>query len=464
MFPANSSPTPISSEKSRRFSGKPEFSRTGSIWRSPKAAQWSPTKPISKIVDRLVELKLQLHLDDFGTGYSSLSHLHRIPVSTLKIDRSFISGMGADPACRSIVQAIVTLAHALKMGVIAEGVETPQQLAFLQSINCDFAQGFLFASPLAADQIVNFLKQARHSQAASALIRRAKPEYPGGLPKDLNMKIKTLVLACFLAFGAGALFADDAGKQPEVVLGMSTALTGPASDLGREMRQGVVAGIERANRAGGVHGFHLRLITLDDGYEPARTAPNMRELLEKDNVLAIIGNVGTPTAIAAVPIANEEKTLFFAGFTGAGVLRKNPPDHYVINYRASYGEETGSMIGALIDRAGLKPDEIAFFTQRDGYGDAGFEGGIAALQAHGLKDPNQVCTSRYERNTLAVENAVATLLFAAHKPRAIVMVGAYAPCAKFIRLAHDGGLDALFLNVSFVGSDPAGRGLGRFAG
>ena len=144
---------------------------------------------------------------------------------------------------------------------------------------------------------------------------------------------------------AGPLFADD-GKQPEVRLGMSTAMTGPASVLGREMRLGVLAGLERANRAGGVHGFNLRLITLDDGYEPVRTAPNMRQLLESDNVLAIIGNVGTPTAIAAVPIANEEKTLFFAGFTGAGVLRKNPPDHYVINYRASYAEETGSMISA----------------------------------------------------------------------------------------------------------------------
>jgi diguanylate cyclase len=123
---------------------------------------------ISRIVDRLVELNLQLHLDDFGTGYSSLSHLHRIPVNTLKIDRSFISGMGSDPACRSIVQAIVTLAHALKMKVIAEGVETPQQLAFLQSINCDYAQGFLFSRPLAAGQIANFLQQARLPLAAGA--------------------------------------------------------------------------------------------------------------------------------------------------------------------------------------------------------------------------------------------------------------------------------------------------------
>jgi branched-chain amino acid transport system substrate-binding protein len=68
---------------------------------------------------------------------------------------------------------------------------------------------------------------------------------------------------------------------------------------------------------------------------------------------------------------------------------------------------------------------------------------------------------RYERNSLAVENAVATLLFAEPKPRAIVMVGAYAPCAKFIKLAHEGGLDALFLNVSFVGSDPLAVALGN---
>jgi diguanylate cyclase (GGDEF)-like protein/PAS domain S-box-containing protein len=123
---------------------------------------------ISRIVDRLVDLNLQLHLDDFGTGYSSLSHLHRIPVSALKIDRSFISGMGTDPACRSIVQAIVTLAHALKMKVIAEGVETPGQHAFLNSIHCDYAQGFLFSRPLAGNQIADFLQQAQQPIAVSA--------------------------------------------------------------------------------------------------------------------------------------------------------------------------------------------------------------------------------------------------------------------------------------------------------
>lgn len=247
----------------------------------------------------------------------------------------------------------------------------------------------------------------------------------------------------------------------EILLGMSTALTGPAADLGKNMRLGVLAGLERANRAGGIKGRKLRLLALDDGYEPSRTAPNMRRLIEKEQVLAVIGNVGTPTAIAAIPIANERKTLFFAPFTGAGVLRKAPPDRYVINYRASYAQETAAMIDALIGRAGLNPSEIAFLTQRDGYGDAGFVGGIAALKRHGLKEEMSVIHVRYERNTLAVEDALASILFADALPRAIVMVGAYAPCAKFIKLAKEAGLDALFLNVSFVGSASLARELGK---
>ena len=255
--------------------------------------------------------------------------------------------------------------------------------------------------------------------------------------------------------------AQESRSQGDIVLGMSTALSGPAEDLGKNMKQGVLAGLERVNRAGGVNNRKLKLIALDDGYEPTRTAPNMRRLIQKEKVLAIIGNVGTPTAIAAIPIAHEQKTLLFAAFTGAGVLRKTPPDRYVINYRASYAEETAAMIDALMDTVGMKPQDIAFFTQRDGYGDAGYVGGISALKHHGLKDENAIVHARYERNTLAVENALADVLFASTAPKAVIMVGAYAPCAKFIKLAKEVGLNALFLNVSFVGSAPLARELGE---
>lgn len=246
----------------------------------------------------------------------------------------------------------------------------------------------------------------------------------------------------------------------EIRLGMSTALSGPTAELGKEMQRGVLSGLERANRQGGVQGRALRLITFDDGYEPTRTAPNMRRLIEQEQVLAVIGNVGTPTAIAAIPLAREHRTLLFAPFSGAGVLRRDPPERYVINVRASYSEEIAAMVDALVGVGGLRPEEIAFFTQRDGYGDAGYVGGFAALKRHGLKDEGAVLHVRYPRNTLAVENALADLLLAEPTPRAIILVGAYAPCAKFIRLAKEVGLKALFLNVSFVGSSALARELG----
>jgi branched-chain amino acid transport system substrate-binding protein len=275
--------------------------------------------------------------------------------------------------------------------------------------------------------------------------------------------MKRLMLGIFISIASflAACSEPERISSSEIVLGMSAALSGPAQALGKDMRQGVMAGLERANRSGGVNGRKLRLIALDDGYEPSRTGPNMRRLIEKDNVLAVIGNVGTPTAIVAVPIAVEKTTLFFAACTGAGVLRKTPPERYVINFRASYAEEAGAMIDALVDELHVKPEEIALFTQRDGYGDAGFTGSIQAMKRHGLKEERNVLHVRYDRNTLAVENAVADLVLAERPMRAVVMVGAYAPCAKFIKLCCESGLRPLFLNVSFVGSNPLARELGN---
>lgn len=271
--------------------------------------------------------------------------------------------------------------------------------------------------------------------------------------------MRVLIAGLLLAWLVGGTWVQ-AAEQNDLVLGMSTALSGPTAELGRHMRDGVQIGLDRINRQGGIRGRGLRLQVYDDGYEPYRVAPNMHALIEQDQVLAVIGNVGTPTAIAAVPIAQAQQTLFFAPFTGAGLLRKMPPERYVINYRASYAQEITAMVDALIEQGGLRPEQIAFFTQRDGYGDAGYVGGYSALRRHGLQDERQLLHVRYERNTLAVENALADLLFSRNDIRAIIMVGTYAPCAKFIRLARQSGLAALFLNVSFVGSELLLRKLG----
>lgn len=267
--------------------------------------------------------------------------------------------------------------------------------------------------------------------------------------------------ALAIAVLAGATVAQ---AQPEATrelrFGMSAPMSGPAADLGIDMRVGIEAAFAEANRRGGVRSMKLRLITLDDCYEPLRTAPNMRRLIDQDQVLAIVGNVGTPTAVVALPIAASREVPFFGAYTGADLLRRTPPDRGVINFRASYAEEITAMVDGLVDRAGLRADEIAFFTQRDAYGDAGYNAGVTALRRHGLDDLRCVAHGRYERNTLAVENGLADILQRPQLPRAVILVGAYAPCAAFIRLALKSGLDAVFLNVSFVGAASLAQSLG----
>ncbi len=116
------------------------------------------------ILEQLRALGVELSIDDFGTGYSSLSYLHRLPIDTLKIDRSFISCMGDNNENREIVRTIILLAQNLKMGVVAEGIETEEQLAQLRELNCQDGQGYLFSRPLSAEAAGSFIEQISQLQ------------------------------------------------------------------------------------------------------------------------------------------------------------------------------------------------------------------------------------------------------------------------------------------------------------
>jgi branched-chain amino acid transport system substrate-binding protein len=257
--------------------------------------------------------------------------------------------------------------------------------------------------------------------------------------------------------GVAAQVSAD-GKQPvpgitdtEIVFGMAAPFSGPAKELGRGMKTGIDLAFGQVNEAGGVNGRKLKLLALDDGYEPERTRVVMKELVEKRGVFGIVGNVGTPTAEVSVPYANEKKLLFFAPFTGAGLLRKDPPDRYVFNYRASYGEETASIVRYLFDVRRLRPSEIAVFAQEDGYGDAGFAG-VAKVMRKYRRDPAMVLRVGYKRNTSEVADAVSAVLKSGAKTKAVVMVATYKAAAKFIEKVKDARPDMIFTNVSFVGS------------
>jgi EAL domain-containing protein (putative c-di-GMP-specific phosphodiesterase class I) len=104
-------------------------------------------------LDRLKAMNVRLEIDDFGTGYSSLSYLQRLPFDTLKIDRSFIRGLSHESDSLDIVKAIVEMAHSLRLEVIAEGVETEEQLHQLRGLGCNYLQGFLFSKPVDAESV-----------------------------------------------------------------------------------------------------------------------------------------------------------------------------------------------------------------------------------------------------------------------------------------------------------------------
>ena len=251
----------------------------------------------------------------------------------------------------------------------------------------------------------------------------------------------------------------------EIRFGISAPFSGAAKELGQNMKRGIEAAFNVANASGGVDGRQLRLIAADDGYEPTRTAETMKQLYESDQVFGLVGNVGTPTAVVALPYALEHKMLFFGAFTGAGLLRSDPPDRYVFNYRASYAEETAAMVYYLVKVRRLKPEEIAVFAQQDSYGDAGFAGVEKAIRSLRGGDQSTILRLNYQRNTVDVDEAVAELQksFAApHRRRpaapapipikAVIMVPTYRAAARFIERTRDRYPNMIYTSVSFVGS------------
>ena len=110
---------------------------------------------VREVLTQLRKLGVRTAIDDFGTGYSSLSYLKYLPLDTLKIDQTFIEGLGSDPRDAAIVASTIAVSQALGLFTVAEGVETPMQLAALRALGCDAAQGFLFSEPLTGTQFTD---------------------------------------------------------------------------------------------------------------------------------------------------------------------------------------------------------------------------------------------------------------------------------------------------------------------
>jgi len=254
------------------------------------------------------------------------------------------------------------------------------------------------------------------------------------------------------ATGAAALggfqLARAQGDVP-LVLGQSAPFTGPAAQLGIQFHQGAKLFLDQYNAQPGRRNVVIK--NLDDGYEPDRCAANTQKLIDED-VFALFGYIGTPTSMAALPLAVKEKVPFVAPFSGAISLRE-PFHRNVFHLRASYNDETALIVKQLT-HLGLK--KIAVFYQNDAYGKAGLDGVTLALSQQELKP---VALATVERNSVDVASAVKSITAA--RPDAVVQVGAYKACAAFIRQARKAGYGGTFFNVSFVGTQALADELGK---
>jgi ABC-type branched-subunit amino acid transport system substrate-binding protein len=251
----------------------------------------------------------------------------------------------------------------------------------------------------------------------------------------------TLALA---VTGLAALGAPGPTPPPaELVLGQSAPLSGPSAMLGQEYREGALAYFAEVNRQGGIHGRRLKLLSLDDRYEPPLTLRNTRQLIERDKVFALFGYVGTPTVKAVLPLVESQQIPLIAPLTGAQLLRQ-PHRPMVFNLRASYHMEIDRMVNDLV-RSGRH--RIAVVIQNDAFGQDGLNGALKALKRNGLKP---VATASVERNSTQTEGAARTVQRA--NANAVVIVAAYPSSASFTREMNRQGSTAQLMNVSFVGT------------
>ena len=206
---------------------------------------------------------------------------------------------------------------------------------------------------------------------------------------DRSFSISRRQLARMAAASAVAGVGLARAQDSRIVLGQSAAFSGPAMQLGTQFHAGAKLWFDQLNAKGGVGGRQVEIRHLDDGYEPDRCVANTEKLI-KDEVFALFGYIGTPTSLAALPLATSARVPFIAPFTGAMGLRE-PFKREAFHLRASYDDETALIVKQLIE---LSQNRIGVFYQNDAYGKAGLSGVTKALADELGKDGAGVVVSQ----------------------------------------------------------------------
>jgi branched-chain amino acid transport system substrate-binding protein len=269
--------------------------------------------------------------------------------------------------------------------------------------------------------------------------------------------VRTLTFA-LLTVAPGLASAANPVPETEITFGMSAPFSGSSREYGRQLKVGWEVAFQLANDAGGIAGRKLRLIARDDGYDPVRTQAAVKYLVEDQKVFGLVGVFGSANSTAVLPYVLQQRMLYYAPYSGAAILRNDPPDRYVFNFRPSYTEEAAAIVKYLVEVRRIKPSQIAVFMQQDGFGEAGWAG-VAKMLRKYRRDPAQVLKVAYPRNTVQVEDAVKVIRQNAPRLKAVIMIAVYKPAVRFIERLRSSGVNLVFTNLSAVDPNELGEQL-----
>ncbi|EJE53562.1 ABC-type branched-chain amino acid transport system, periplasmic component [Acidovorax sp. CF316] len=255
---------------------------------------------------------------------------------------------------------------------------------------------------------------------------------------------------------AGTAWAQDSagGADGEIVIGQSCQLSGPLAALTTEVRQGASLYFDHVNASGGVRGRKIRVVAIDDAYDPKKAAENTKKLIDEDKVLALFQYAGTPPALAALPIAEERGVPFIAPFTGSDGLRQ-PGSRYVFNIKAGYAAELDATVKQL---ASVGISRIAAVYLNNPFGTGGLASVEKSVQVHkvtlAVKAPLEVDGSK-------MADAVATV--AKESPQAIIVISAGKPSVDFVDAYLNAGHRSTFYMLSVISNSQLVKALGERA-
>jgi len=261
--------------------------------------------------------------------------------------------------------------------------------------------------------------------------------------------LQLLSLIALLPLG----YTASAVAEREILIGQSAAFTGNNSNMGLLVNRMIDAYFSMVNQQGGIYGRPIRLLSLDDRYDPGQALANTQKLIDEKQVLALFAYIGTATANAAIPLVNKAKIAFVAPITGAGSMRR-PYNPYIFNIRDSYASEA-EKIAETIARAGIK--RVSILYQDDAYGQSGLRAMQQAAPQYGLSVSSTATVARSSAQiTAAVDNLI-------DDAKAIFVAATYKSAAAFIVAARQQGYYGTFYGLSFVNAQGLLNELGELA-